>query len=71
MTTRLERISASEAASRKNCTRQNVNNAIRSGKLNAEKIGSYNAVVVDKDFEKWEPNRKIQKAQKARWGTAE
>ena len=64
---RYERISASEAAERKRCSRQNINVAIRQGKLNAEKIGTYNAVVVDSKFESWELNRKIQKAQKARW----
>ena len=64
---RYERISASEAAERKQCSRQNINTAIRKGKLNAEKIGAYNAVIVDAKFESWEPNRKIQKAQKARF----
>ena len=63
---RVDRISTTEAAERKGCTRQALNLAVRSGKVDAERIGKVNVVVVDKKFEEWEPNPKIQAAGKAR-----
>ena len=63
---RIERIGASEAARRKNCSRQALNYAIRSKKIDAERIGNQNVVLVNRKFEDWAPNPKVQKAGKAR-----
>ena len=66
MAGRLDRLSVTEAAERKGCTRQAIHYAINSGKIDAELIGAYKAVVPNARFERWKPNPKIQKAVKAR-----
>ena len=60
------RISTTEAAADKGCSRQTINEAIRGGKINAEKIGKWNAVLTDKKYRDWAPNPSMQKGGKAR-----
>ena len=67
MAGRLDRLSVTEAAKKKGCTRQGIHYAIHTGKIDAEDIGAYKAVVANARFEDWQPNPKIQKAGKARW----
>ena len=64
--TLVNRLSCTEVAEMKGCSRQAVNKAIRTGKLDAERIGNQNAVLANKRLEDWSPNPKIQKAGKAR-----
>jgi hypothetical protein len=63
---RLERIGATEAAARKGCSRQALNYAIRTGKIDAERVGNQNIVVANGRFLEWQPNPKMQKAGKAK-----
>ena len=56
-----ERIRMREAAERRNTTRQSIYNAIKAGKLTAEKgawMGGGNLLMVicDEKWEKWNPN---------------
>ena len=57
-----ERITTTEAAERKGCTRQNVNYAIRAGKIDTEQIGRAYIVFVNRKFEDWTLNLNIQAA---------
>lgn len=59
---RQKHISATEVAKVKGCSRQSVNKAIKAGKLDFERIGNQNAVIVNKRFEAWKPNPKRQAA---------
>ena len=63
----MEQISVREAADSKGCTRQTINTAIRQGKIDAAKIGSYNVVLVTDKFNAWNPNPKSQAAGRSRW----
>lgn len=62
----MNRVSSSEVAKTKGCSRQAVNKAIRTGRLDAERIGNQNVILANKKLEDWAPNPKIQKAGKAR-----
>ena len=66
MTPRLDRISVAEAAGQKGCSRQAVHYAIKARKIDAERIGKVNAVVVNQTFNDWKPNPNMQKGGKAR-----
>ena len=57
---RIDRITSTDAAERKGCTRQNIAYAIRKGKIDAEQIGPNYIVLVNRKFEEWAPNPKIQ-----------
>ena len=63
---RLERIGATEAAARKGCSRQAMNYAIRNGKIDAERIGNQNIVVVNDRFQDWQPNPRMKRAGRPR-----
>jgi len=52
----VKQISVKEAAEIKQTTRQTINTAIRTGKIDATRIGSYNAVLVNKKFNDWQPD---------------
>ena len=57
----LEQIGPTEAAARKGCSRQAVNYAIRNGKIDAERIGNQNIIVVNARFLDWQPNPKMKR----------
>ena len=59
-----DRITVSEAAKIKKVSRQAIHLAINYEHLKVEEIGPIKLVVCDKDFEAWEPNRKLQRALK-------
>jgi hypothetical protein len=61
-----KRLSTTEAAEQKGCSRQALNLAIRSGKLDAERIGKVNVVVANRKYADWTPNPNMQKGGKAR-----
>ena len=61
---RLERLSTVEAAELKGCTRQGIFQAVKSGKIDAEKVGRTNIVIANQKFQDWTPNPKIQAARR-------
>ena len=61
---RTERITSVEAADRKGCTRQNINNAIRTKKIDAERFGRAYIILANQKFQEWTPNPKIQAARR-------
>lgn len=65
----MEQISVLEAAQRKGCTRQAINDAIRAGRIDAVKIGKVHIVLVTSRFEAWTPMSGRQKAGRARWAS--
>ena len=58
----MNQISVREAAEEKQTTRQTINSAIKAGKIDAVRIGSYNAVMVNKKFNDWKPDPDKQRA---------
>ena len=66
----MERISTQEAADRKGCTMPTIRNALATGKIEGEQVGKVRIVLVNRAFEEWEPNPRIQKAVKERWAKA-
>ena len=64
----MESLSTSEAAKRKDVSRQTVLGAIKRGQIRAYKNDSGSmSVIVNEKFEKWRPMRVRQDAAKARW----
>ena len=60
-------LSVNEAGKVKGTTRQTVYNAIKTGMIDAERVGSYYVVKDNAKFGKWAPNPNMQKGGKARW----
>ena len=56
----MEQITITQAAERKECSRQAIHDAIKRGGLDAVQIGNMWVVLVAEKFSKWEPNRKRQ-----------
>ena len=57
---RTKLMSITEVAEQKECTRQAVHDAIKSGKLDAEQVGRYYVVRMNSRFQKWMPDPKRQ-----------
>ncbi|GEM_PF-2383651 len=63
-------ISAAEAATMKNTTRQTIAGAIKRGEIDAERLGvRIFAVKVNRKFEEWQPSKR-QESGRARWASA-
>jgi len=63
----MEMITVPEAAKRKGCSRQAAWGAVKREDLDAQKVGRDHLVLVNKKFNDWQPNPKIQAAGRARW----
>ncbi len=56
--------SITEAAQDKDVSRQAIHSAIKAGHLKSITIGRQHAILVDSNYQDYEPNRNIQKAMK-------